>query len=447
MGSSFRSLVLDCDRPLLDALADTKKTHNLVLRVQPLESDQVLTILAQFSYFGDNVWSMQLQNITRYANYAELPLPDFRDLLNSLVEPMLVVHEDKVCFMNTSFRRVVGLSEAMPVGSSAVCPASYMLKNIPDFAADPSSRYMQAQGTPNQVRRQDGSWIDVLSFTKVVHAGSQTYQVISIRIMEHTALPRDLKDIINDRVRNPLAGAEGLLENLLLQRSQEDKGKSRWAPPIQASAGTGVMTQAKELIKDAAANLSSILEGYSSSPSGEFSQSTVSAHPSQSLPSASPSQSSVSLKLLEPSWKVLIVDDSTLNSKILSAKFLNEQPFKSLKWNVTTTRTGEDVLYRLEHGEQYDLIVMDKNMEMAGGVLDGWETTKLVRAMESVKSSLLIIGATSHNSDNDVLDAKKAGQDAVWGKPYPSAEMMARTIVECMHFTEKKNYELSEVSQ
>ena len=123
-------------------------------------------------------------------------------------------------------------------------------------------------------------------------------------------------------------------------------------------------------------------------------------------------------------WNVMIVDDSLINQRLLKSRFVESRVFAPAKWRVICVSTGEEAVRELKHSGGFHLITMDKNLESAGGSLDGWETTVAIRAIErhNQLKPAIIIGATSHTSTRDVSEATRAGQNLVWCKPYPTAQ-------------------------
>ena len=127
--------------------------------------------------------------------------------------------------------------------------------------------------------------------------------------------------------------------------------------------------------------------------------------------------------------RVLIVDDGKLNQKLLSRRF-TKGVFKDLRWSVEVAVNGEQALEMMEGGSEFDLIVMDENMQETGGVLLGTETTKLIREREEEKGKgkrAVIVGHSGNCTDEDKERGKKSGQDWYVSLPInPSSPLPCR---------------------
>ena len=120
--------------------------------------------------------------------------------------------------------------------------------------------------------------------------------------------------------------------------------------------------------------------------------------------------------------RVLIVDDSLSNRKVLSRKLVKGL-FEPLNWLVELAKTGEEALALIDAGGVFDLIVMDENMHDAGGVLLGTETTRIIREREGEKEKrALIFGYSGSNTEEDRGRGRESGQDWFWEKPAPREE-------------------------
>ena len=126
--------------------------------------------------------------------------------------------------------------------------------------------------------------------------------------------------------------------------------------------------------------------------------------------------------------KVLIVDDSMTNRKLMKRK-LGTGEFKELEWKVVTARTGEGCLEMLDAGSVFDLIVMDENMQDAGGELLGTETTALIRKREGGgQHRALVFGWSGNSTEEDKEKGRKSGQDWFWSKPAPPGEQALQDV-------------------
>jgi CheY-like chemotaxis protein len=102
---------------------------------------------------------------------------------------------------------------------------------------------------------------------------------------------------------------------------------------------------------------------------------------------------------------VLVVDDNEINLKL--ARILLENHNAS----VTTSRSGEQSIEQVKH-KHFDLIFMD--LQMPG--LDGYETTKHLRAMEN-GASPVIIALTANAMANKSARIKECGMNDTLVKP------------------------------
>ena len=121
--------------------------------------------------------------------------------------------------------------------------------------------------------------------------------------------------------------------------------------------------------------------------------------------------------------KVLLVDDTPSILKI-STRILARAGFK-----VTTAENGLLALQELVTGH-FEVVLMDLHMP----VLDGLETVKRIRAMETtanvgagaVGGARQFIIAVSANSDPDIIqEALQSGYDAFLEKPFSLKDFQA----------------------
>ena len=125
---------------------------------------------------------------------------------------------------------------------------------------------------------------------------------------------------------------------------------------------------------------------------------------------------------------MLVVDDVKMNQKVLTRRF-SQGVFKDLDWTVDVADNGENALEKLDGNDEFDLIIMDENMQEAGGVLLGSETTALIRKRERADAHKVLIIANSGNCTGaDREMGRKSGQDGFWEKPLPSAEQMLQDV-------------------
>jgi len=116
--------------------------------------------------------------------------------------------------------------------------------------------------------------------------------------------------------------------------------------------------------------------------------------------------------------KILVVEDNPINSLLLKKIFQ--------KWNNTPdfTKDGIEAFERYK-SNNYDLILMDVHMPL----LDGYETSKLIRSLPDInKSGVPIIALTASVSLNLKEKIREAGMDDYLSKPYNSRELLAKMI-------------------
>ena len=119
---------------------------------------------------------------------------------------------------------------------------------------------------------------------------------------------------------------------------------------------------------------------------------------------------------------VLVVDDSAAACKLFVRRL------KSLRCNVTTfvAATGEEALNLCEE-RAFDLIVLDQNMQPAGGILLGHEVVRELRGRLGMGRTV-IIGCTG-NEATCRGDFMSQGADEVWPKPTPPTDEMIQCII------------------
>ena len=127
-------------------------------------------------------------------------------------------------------------------------------------------------------------------------------------------------------------------------------------------------------------------------------------------------------ELLPDRLSVLLVDDSTAACKLLVRRL------KSLRCNVSTfvASTGEEAL-RLCEEKAFDLILLDENMQPAGGILLGHEVVRELRVRLGMDRTV-IIGCTG-NEATCRGDFMLSGADEVWSKPTPPTDEMIQCIM------------------
>jgi CheY-like chemotaxis protein/anti-sigma regulatory factor (Ser/Thr protein kinase) len=147
--------------------------------------------------------------------------------------------------------------------------------------------------------------------------------------------------------------------------------------------------------------------------------------------------------------KVLIVDDEEYNRMLLIAILR--------KWGVAYDEAadGREAIEKLEK-TPYDAVLMDVRMP----VMDGLETTRRIRKLESAMAKVPNIAVTAAASPNDVKRCREAGFNQVLSKPFREIELY-RQLLAVMHIegageavdepersdTGGKRYDLSELKR
>jgi signal transduction histidine kinase/ActR/RegA family two-component response regulator len=123
---------------------------------------------------------------------------------------------------------------------------------------------------------------------------------------------------------------------------------------------------------------------------------------------------SIDIKDLE----ILVVEDNPINSLLLKKIFQ--------KWNNIPDFTKDGIeAFEKYKSKNYDLILMDVHMPL----LDGYETSKLIRSLPDInKSKVPIIALTASVSINLKEKIREAGMDDYLSKPYNSKELLKMLI-------------------
>ncbi len=115
---------------------------------------------------------------------------------------------------------------------------------------------------------------------------------------------------------------------------------------------------------------------------------------------------------------VLLVEDNPVNQR-LAIRLLE-------KWGhrVTLAANGEEAVARVATGERYDLVLMDVQMPVLGGL----EATRRIRTLETERglAPLRIIAMTANAMHGDREACLDAGMDDYIAKPIVQAELAAR---------------------
>jgi twitching motility two-component system response regulator PilH len=114
--------------------------------------------------------------------------------------------------------------------------------------------------------------------------------------------------------------------------------------------------------------------------------------------------------------KILIVDDSPTDLKIIS------EPFVSEGYDLITASDGEEALEKAE-AERPALMVLDVVMPK----LNGFQVCRKVKTSPEL-SGIKIIMLTSKNQESDEFWGMKQGADAYMTKPFDGSELLAKAV-------------------
>ncbi|WP_289020824.1 ATP-binding protein [Desulfobacter postgatei] len=119
--------------------------------------------------------------------------------------------------------------------------------------------------------------------------------------------------------------------------------------------------------------------------------------------------------LAEKAPLVLVVEDNTINQEVSSGIL------KNLGCRVDLAENGEMAVAAVKN-KSYDIIFMDCQMP----VMDGYDTTRRIRAMGSISRSggeLPVVALTAHALAGDRVKCIKAGMDDHLAKPFSKFQM------------------------
>ncbi|MFV0366473.1 MAG: response regulator [Mangrovibacterium sp.] len=117
--------------------------------------------------------------------------------------------------------------------------------------------------------------------------------------------------------------------------------------------------------------------------------------------------------------KVLIVDDSPINHKVVAL------PLKSAFKEIVCAYNGEEG-FDLFSKEGADVILMDISMP----IMDGIECTEKIRAYETEKNTdtpVIILAMTGNEDDDDIKEYLAVGMNGYVGKPI-NRDLLLETI-------------------
>lgn len=103
--------------------------------------------------------------------------------------------------------------------------------------------------------------------------------------------------------------------------------------------------------------------------------------------------------------KILIVEDNEMNRDMLSRRLIKRG------FQIDIAVTGEEAVEAVGNNNP-DLVLMDMNLP----VMDGWQTTRILKSDDSTKN-IPVIAITAHAMNGDEQRAKDAGCDDYETKP------------------------------
>jgi len=128
--------------------------------------------------------------------------------------------------------------------------------------------------------------------------------------------------------------------------------------------------------------------------------------------------------------RCLVVDDVALNRRAIMASLAVALPNNS---SFQEAETGEAALEAVRGDSTFDLVTVDYNMHLAGGVLTGAVAVAEIRALRGAGDAggPCIVGVTAAgdvSGDADIVALRSAGCDLVWGKPLPDTATIQRDL-------------------
>lgn len=111
--------------------------------------------------------------------------------------------------------------------------------------------------------------------------------------------------------------------------------------------------------------------------------------------------------------KILVVDDSPTDLKLMSKPFLSE------KYNLITATNGEEALQKAKENMP-DIVVLDVIMPK----LNGFNVCREIKRSSTLKDTKVIL-LSSKNQPSDKFWGEKQGADAYMTKPFTGEELLA----------------------
>ncbi len=116
--------------------------------------------------------------------------------------------------------------------------------------------------------------------------------------------------------------------------------------------------------------------------------------------------------------KVLVVEDNEINAQV-AMMVLDSCGMLSAR-----TENGQIALDLLKQGGHFDAVLMDLQMP----VMNGFETSRAIRRMESPVKDVPIIAMSANSSQEDVKNCLAAGMNDHIGKPFDPKAMMEKLV-------------------
>ncbi|MCR4697813.1 MAG: response regulator [Bacilli bacterium] len=115
------------------------------------------------------------------------------------------------------------------------------------------------------------------------------------------------------------------------------------------------------------------------------------------------------LKMSEQKYRILVVDDNEIN-RIIATELL-----KDMGYETDEACNGQEAVERIKQAMErdYDLILMDIQMP----VMNGYEATKAIRALDAPLHDIPIIALTANAFEEDKKNALDAGMNSHIAKP------------------------------
>lgn len=110
--------------------------------------------------------------------------------------------------------------------------------------------------------------------------------------------------------------------------------------------------------------------------------------------------------------RVLVVEDNEMN-QLLAKKILQKQAYE-----MEMAENGKVALEKLRQSN-FDIILMDLQMPE----MDGYETSRRIRSLDTAQSTIPIIAMTAHTVSGDLERCMAIGINAYISKPYKASEL------------------------